>query len=129
MEFDASTLVTIIGSVVAFLSGQRGVQYVQQRLGKTQESVPSPPSHWSEITGEHRPVLSSDCEARHAKLTEELQRGGDRFSELKDSIGGMREDMIGLRGDLRAGFASIPGDISKAAQAAVNRHEDRLHRG
>ena len=129
MEFDIPTLITILGSVVALLGGHRGVQALQDWRARAQVTQqPSPPSHWTETTGELRPVLSSECAARHAKLDTELQRGSTRFGELKDDIGQVREEMIGMRGEVKTGFASIPGQISSAAQAAINRHEDREHK-
>jgi hypothetical protein len=121
VEFDMATLLTVLGSVMTFLAGQRGVKFAQDRWGNGTPQPPSPPEQWADVTGEHRPMLASECAARHADLSKELQRGKDQFGDLNDSI-------TELRVDIKTGFAGIPGDISKAIQAGLDRHEDREHK-
>lgn len=72
---------------------------------------------WADTTGEHLPVPSSQCAARHAQL-------GQEMSALGATMQGIEKALVELRKDIDSG---VELRIRTTAGDAIDRHEGRHH--
>lgn len=79
--------------------------------------------NWTDVTGEIRPVTSSECKEKHTSLQQDLARGSDKFVSQAETINTIEKAILRMEGDIKVGFASIPNQVNKTVGAALDKHE------
>jgi len=90
----------------------------------TPPHIEQQPVHWTDITGEMRPVNSQECAARHAALTEELKKGSSRMERLTDSVNEVSTQLVRVGEQIGAGVdLRIRTVADQSADSAIAKHE------
>lgn len=139
-------LVASIGAVVsgAIIAAIKAVRWwidrdenkIQQRVRQiTGDRDISQVVHWSEITGPQRPVTVAECKENHTRpcllhdsLQEDIQVNTRAVDVQAQKLEEIKDALADLKGDIREGFAKMPGKITMIVSEHLERHERLLHR-
>lgn len=117
-----TVLVTAV--VVGFVLGMfRGIEYLVKKYSSN--GKPAAPAHWSDATGELRPVITTECSQRHEQLTRELAKGSDRMAALGDSVREVRTDVQDVKTEVLKLQSAVGAEtelrIKETAEAAASK--------
>lgn len=117
----------VTAAVIGLMWGLfKGIAWVIQKYsGPAVPAPPDHPSHWTDVTGEIRPVNNQECAARHAALTEELRKGTGRMAKINDSVQGVEKQLVRVNEQIGAGVdLRIQKTADESATREVGKHED-----
>lgn len=131
MVFAAEVSSTLVSGVVSavvlglILGIFKGIEWLRSKWSAENaiRNRQNQTMHWTEITGEIRPVTASECKDKHNKLSEDLTRGSNRFNSQAETITNVEKAILRMEGDIKAGFASIPSKVHKTVESALTKHE------
>lgn len=130
----ATAIMTAIKAVKWWTERDQTVERVRQITGERSRDS-SQVAHWSEISGPQRPVTLSECKDNHSKpcpyydgITEDIQVHGKALDVQARQMDEIKTALLELKGDIREGFAKMPGKISVAVRDQLDRHEKIFHR-
>jgi hypothetical protein len=110
----------ICGFVLALF---KVAEYLVGRYANGRRQAVNPNPHWTDVTGEVRPVTMQECAARHTTLTEELKKGSEKMERLDSSFQEVRDAVKSLESKVGA---EVELRIRSYADEAVDAHEKGL---
>lgn len=106
----------------------KGFDWYLKRRGNDKKPDAAP-VHWTDLTGEQRPITHTECKEQHVGLAEELRRGSDKMAAQTDSMIAIKETVLELKGDMRTGFAEVKTHVAEVVGESMGKHEHGpLHR-
>ncbi|NIO76650.1 MAG: hypothetical protein GTN69_12410, partial [Armatimonadetes bacterium] len=95
-------VVKLLAAAIVALLGNHGIQYWRaQRTARSEAALPPPAQpHWTDLTGEQRPVTHGECNLRHQQLQRDLDKGEERWAEMQRGIQAIREQLAQMNGSL-----------------------------
>ena len=108
----------------------KGIEMLRAKWSKDTKDATGNPQlvHWTDLTGEQRPVTKGECDKKHADMSDDLRRGREKFDKQADSIQKISVTMTELRGEMRTGFAELGKQVIEAVESGVDKHERQWHR-
>lgn len=125
------TLITAVISAVVMslvVGIFKGIEMLRAKWAAEAKADMQTVAHWTDVTGEIRPITSQECAGRHAVLTEEFRKNSAKVEKLDSTLTDVKLALQGLAGEMGSGvelrIRSYADDI---AASHVSQHEKAMH--